>query len=131
MKKFKLIIKNGRKIIYESIFSYTPSQEAAYLKKLVETAGNQMESEIQDVLIRTIGEKAWRKEHKKWEGDMKIRDYAEHYPDITIAAGIQDSLYEAGLFPDLENLANVNCTDSEEVLAYTMPSIGWTCNRVS
>lgn len=131
MKRFQLTIKDGRKVIYQSIFSYNPEQEKAYLARILEegTSVNQLESELEAVVIQTIGQRNWQKERKKWNDDMTLRDYVEQYPDITICASIQNSVYDCRLFPDLTGLESANEAE-EEVLIDKTGNIGWKCVRV-
>lgn len=128
MKKFELTVKDGRRIIYQSIFSYTPEQEKAYLAKILEQGTDRylFESELEVVVMQTIGEKRWQKEWKKWNEDMTLRDYVEQYPDIAICAAIQNNLYNCDVIPHLDSLGPTNGA-KEEVLIDHSGSCGWKC----
>lgn len=130
MKRFQLTIQDGKKVIYQSIFSYTPEQEKALLEKILkkELGGNMVELEFETVVIRSIGEKKWQKEHKKWD-DMTLQNYVKQYPDIAICAAIQASVYDCGLHPNLDNLKYINGAKGEVSIdkINNGGSIGWKC----
>ena len=94
MKKFELVIKDGRRVVYKSTFTFSESQEKEYLKKISEGGPyDNFYSEVQAVVVFSIGEKAWSKDYEKWN-NMNRKQCVLEYPDYAIAAHLMTILYD-------------------------------------
>ena len=67
MKKFEFTILIGKKIIYQSIISFTKEQEEVYLQNTVLEGLNEIRGELQVVIERSIGRKKYTKDFEIFE----------------------------------------------------------------
>lgn len=131
MKRFELVIKDRKKIIYKSIISFSEKQEKEYLEKISEgSEWDQFSSELEVVVIKSIGIKAWNKNYEMWN-NMKKKQCVIQFPDYAICADIMAMVYETPIaIHEFEGLPNLP-ENSEEVLIDKLPSCPeWICRRI-
>jgi hypothetical protein len=92
MKRFQFTIKIGRKILYQSVFTFTKEQFESYLHDAAldldhPVAGTTMKGMLYCVIISVVGIKKFEKDSSKWE-NMSTEDYVKDYPDMLVMAHI-------------------------------------------
>ena len=130
MKKFEFTILIGKKIIYQSIISFTKEQEEVYLQNTVLEGLNEIRGELQVVIERSIGRKKYTKDFEIFE-NMTIEEYKRQYPEMLICAAIQESIYDTGLFSEFEpfrhRFESMFSFGSEEKVVDELENYTWKC----
>lgn len=130
MKKFELVIKDGRRVVYKSTFTFSESQEKEYLKKVSECGSHDnFYSELEAVVVSSIGEKAWNKDYEKWN-NMNRKKCVLEYPDYAIAAHLMTTLYDKVTSGQDVCLDDLPQGVEEEIQIAKMPSLEWFCKRI-
>ena len=141
MKKFALKVRIGRNVIFHKIFEFTEQEKQDYLKKIIErgpggTTGNLLHGEIEVALIKKLGSKYY---HKEFPGpldnqrslssriDKGLEEFAEKYPDILIAAVIQEHCYNL-ISLDFDDLPTP-CQKTESLVDKTN-DFAWDCEII-
>ncbi len=130
MKKFKFTILIGKKIIYQSIISFTKEQEEVYLQNTLLEGLDEIRGELQVVIERSIGRKKYTKDFYIFE-NMTIEKYKEKYPEMLICAAIQQSIYGTGLFLEFEpfrhRFESMFSFESKENVVDELENYTWKC----
>ncbi len=127
MKKFKLTILIGMKVIYQSILSFDDHQQRTYLQKAINDGKDDLDDDLAEVTSRTIGKRKYKKEREKWD-NMSIKEYVEKYPDVVICAQIQLSIYDYDLFKGFSDF-ELKIADGagEEKRISLLEDYNWNC----
>ncbi len=137
MKKFQLTIVIGKKIIYQTIFSFTEDQEKEYLKSIQNNPNDYLKEEIKIVLGNKIGNKKMSKQLDEWGEDFAT-GCAKEFTDVLISANIRACVFDSDLFssfvPHVDGIEHEvfgfpngvaeNCCISE------LENYTWTCKRI-
>lgn len=129
MKRFEFVIKKSEKIIYKSIFSFSPQQYKNYLKYL--TSVELVYVDIKKVVDRLIGLSEFKKNESNWL-HFTTKDYLAKYPDILIAASLEEMVYNTGLFNNFYNLyimENINV--HQQIIYSELEKYSWECRPLN
>jgi|GEM_PF-5483528 hypothetical protein len=97
MKKFELVVKNGRVVVLHEIFEFNESEYKNFLEEIVKDKYNDKSIyyELEDVLIMTKGRKYYFSKYPSSDDnpqsvyDRPLQYFVDNEPDILIAAEIQ------------------------------------------
>lgn len=104
--KYDLKVKLGRKVIFHQLFEFTEKEHQTYIKSILEIGGVTgilLELEIEDVFIRTYGNKKYFKEFTKASHsiEIEIEKVAKNYPRILVAGALQEQCYNSVPWGDI------------------------------
>lgn len=125
MKRFEFVIKKSEKVIYKSIFSFSAQQYKNYLKYL-----GSMELvyvDIKKVVGRLIGLEEFKAAEPNWL-HFTSKDYLAKYPEVFVAASLEEMVYNTGLFNNFYNLyimENVNV--HQQIIFSELERYSWEC----
>lgn len=130
MKRYELKVKFGRNVILHKIFEFNNHDQVDYIKYILERCDmHELSSEVEDVVIKTLGMRYWAKNYPKDSNSLysiPLTEFAEKHPDILVAAYIQYLCYEP-FGADLSfNGSNVWYT-KEEIFIDKLENCEWTC----
>jgi len=131
MKKYELKVKFGRKLMYHQIFEFTENEQQAYLNKIVERfTGDKIGGELEDVFCRHLGNKWYFKEFRSFPDPLsvyekEIKELAEKYPDMLVAAVLQYECYDAFGFT-ASDFPTIVC-NKDEVLVDATETFSYMC----
>ncbi len=105
MKKFVLKLKIDRKIIIHKIFQFTEKEKNIFLNQIISEykKHSQLIGELEYLIVKNLGIKYWVKEYGRSDKNAKedhslygksIEYLVEKYPDLIIAAEIQNRCYD-------------------------------------
>jgi hypothetical protein len=135
MKKYELKVKFGRKLMYHQVFEFIENEQQAYLHKIVERfTGNEIGGELEDVLCRHFGRRWYFKEFRSFPNPLsiykrEIKELAEKYPDMLVAAVLQYECYNAFGFT-ASNFPPVVCNKAE-VLVDATETFSYECKIIN
>lgn len=131
MKRYELKVKFGRSVIVHKVFEFTNKDQADYLRHILKNnTMHKLCSEVEDVMIKTLGTKYWVKNYPKDVNSLynvPLVEFAQKYPNIVIAAYTQYLCNDAfHSFDFSSHTLDIYCT-KEEVLIDRSQDCEWTC----
>lgn len=101
MKKFRITIVIGRKVLLQELYSLNEEQQAAILKDAIKqyenpTSSDSLQGYLEDVMRKALGTRNYNRQEDILE-KMTILNYAETYPNAVIAAYFTQKVCESSV----------------------------------